>query len=78
MKMENIFADTDLLKQMKSDLEIARAIVNEHKGTDVESLVLSGIFAGREMEYNKMYEQLLLLGVKIPNNVNSLLTNLNK
>jgi hypothetical protein len=61
--------DEAMLLQMKADLEVARKIVGLNKNADIESIVLSGIFMGRELENKRIKKELELSGVKIPNNV---------
>ena len=62
-----------LLLQMKADLEVARKIAKQHQGEDIESLILSGIFMGRELENQRIKDGLLLSGIKLPNNLNGIL-----
>jgi hypothetical protein len=61
--------DEAMLLQMKADLEVARKIVGSNKNANIESIVLSGIFMGRELENQRIKKELELSGVKIPNNV---------
>lgn len=62
-----------LLLQMKADLEVARKIAKQHQGEDIPSLILSGIFMGRELENQRIKDGLLISGIKLPNNLNGIL-----
>lgn len=62
-----------LLLQMKADLDVARKIAEQHQGEDIASLILSGIFMGRELENQRIKDGLLISGIKLPNNLNGIL-----
>ena len=66
----------ELIQQMKKDLNMAQRISKENPSQDIESLILSGIFVGRQMENERIIQQLELVGIKIPDNLKSIVNQL--
>lgn len=66
----------ELIQQMKKDLNMAQKISKENPSQDIESLILSGIFVGRQMENERIIQQLELVGIKTPDNLKSIVNQL--